>query len=132
MATSNKGKPMPKGEIPGGIKKWLQWIMLLGAGVIAIVRIASVMQWSHQEQSPTADVSLQRQVPQETRQLWMPPYGDSVRISPPIGDTTFKGTDFISRCIYTDGSEKEFPCPRGAIAWVYVHNTSGHRNSVTY
>ena len=60
-ADSNESKPMPRGKVPEGVKKWLVRLMLLGAGVIAVICVASIANKPDEQQpSEKAPLSVSR------------------------------------------------------------------------
>lgn len=100
--------------------KWLPTGLM-----VAVLIVLPIIGWA------TKDVG-HAQEQAQLRMLSMPPNGDSARIRAPLGKTSFMGDGFVTRCVYTDGSEQSFPCKPGPMLWVYVHDTSGRPNSVAY
>jgi len=70
----------------------------------------------------------------EKMTLVIPANGDSAHVSPPAGySPAFTGYGFMSHCVYSDGTDLEYPCaPTGPIVYYYVHDNTGRANLVTY
>lgn len=108
----------------GNFAETVKW---LPAGfMVAVLLVLPIIGWA------TKDVGHVAQEQAQLRVLSMPPNGNSMRIRAPLGKTSFVGDGFVTRCVYTDGSEQSFPCKPGPMLWVYVHDVSGRPNSVTY
>jgi hypothetical protein len=125
----------------GVVAKTLQWVL---AGVMFVLYLGfPFLIWLGvgQGQQQSAVSALQQQSRQFERKatLSMPPNGDSIRISPPVGyATVFTGIGFTTHCIYRDDTiegmvgDQKHPCKDGPILSQYVRDTSGRANEVTY
>ena len=82
------------------------------------------------EKSPSQQTQQQLVMPM----LTMPANGDSPHISAPDAGyaPSFTGFGFVSRCVYSNGNDLEYPCVTGPIVYYYVRDTSGKTNTVSY
>ncbi len=82
----------------------------------------------HEQQKPVKAMTLSMQANSDS--AW-------IRADDHVGyKASFTGNGFITHCILSDGSEgtigdEVHPCS-GPIVWLYVHDTTGRANSVTY
>ena len=107
------------------VAKGLQW--LAGLAIVLFFVVAPVGAWIDTQSTPGIGA-------RSAISLTAPANGNSPHISAPDAGyaPSFTGYGFVSHCVYSDGTDREYPCVKGPIVYYYVRDTSGKTNTVTY